>query len=101
MRHGAETSEVMEICQQREETAGRNGTYSITARCGSCEGREGVYWGSPKAAKPQACRYAGPWELSSPNPLAEPMIVAIDGPAGAGKSSAARSLAKRLGFRFL
>jgi cytidylate kinase len=29
------------------------------------------------------------------------MIVAIDGPAGAGKSSAARSLAKRLGFRFL
>lgn len=29
------------------------------------------------------------------------MIVTIDGPAGAGKSSAARSLAKRLGFHFL
>ncbi|HEX4149318.1 MAG TPA: (d)CMP kinase [Pirellulales bacterium] len=29
------------------------------------------------------------------------MIVVIDGPAGAGKSSAARSLARRLGFRFL
>lgn len=29
------------------------------------------------------------------------MIVTIDGPAGAGKSSAARRLAKRLGFRFL
>ncbi|MCA9232010.1 MAG: (d)CMP kinase, partial [Planctomycetales bacterium] len=29
------------------------------------------------------------------------MIVTIDGPAGAGKSSAARQLAKRLGFRFL
>jgi cytidylate kinase len=29
------------------------------------------------------------------------MIVTIDGPAGAGKSSAARSLAQRLGFRFL
>lgn len=29
------------------------------------------------------------------------MIVAIDGPAGAGKSSAARGLARRLGFRFL
>ena len=29
------------------------------------------------------------------------MIVAIDGPAGAGKSSAARALARRLGFRFL
>ncbi len=29
------------------------------------------------------------------------MLVVIDGPAGAGKSSAARALAKRLGFRFL
>ena len=29
------------------------------------------------------------------------MIVTIDGPAGSGKSSAARSLADRLGFRFL
>jgi cytidylate kinase len=29
------------------------------------------------------------------------MIVTIDGPAGAGKSSAAKSLASRLGFKFL
>ncbi|MEK6234354.1 MAG: (d)CMP kinase [Planctomycetales bacterium] len=29
------------------------------------------------------------------------MIVAIDGPAGAGKSSVARALAERLGFQFL
>ena len=29
------------------------------------------------------------------------MIVTIDGPAGAGKSSAARRLARKLGFRFL
>src|SRR5438128_1812545 len=29
------------------------------------------------------------------------MIVTIDGPAGAGKSSAAKALAKRLGFDFL
>jgi cytidylate kinase len=29
------------------------------------------------------------------------MIVAIDGPAGAGKSSVARALARRLGFQFL
>ena len=29
------------------------------------------------------------------------MIVTIDGPAGAGKSSAARALAGRLGFAFL
>jgi cytidylate kinase/pantoate ligase/cytidylate kinase len=30
-----------------------------------------------------------------------PMIITIDGPAGAGKSSVARALAARLGFRFL
>ena len=29
------------------------------------------------------------------------MVVAIDGPAGAGKSTVARSLAERLGFRYL
>ena len=29
------------------------------------------------------------------------MIITIDGPAGAGKSSAAKALAKRLGFQFL
>src|SRR6478736_2986832 len=29
------------------------------------------------------------------------MIVTIDGPAGAGKSTIARGLARRLGFRFL
>jgi cytidylate kinase len=29
------------------------------------------------------------------------MIICIDGPAGAGKSTAARGLARRLGFRFL
>jgi len=33
--------------------------------------------------------------------LPNEMIVTIDGPAGAGKSSAARLLAKRLGFGFL
>src|SRR6185437_2354169 len=31
----------------------------------------------------------------------EAMIVAIDGPAGAGKSTVARALAQRLGFRYL
>ena len=29
------------------------------------------------------------------------MIIAIDGPAGAGKSTVARRLAERLGFRYL
>src|SRR5207253_4813842 len=32
---------------------------------------------------------------------AEPLIVAIDGPAGAGKSTVARQLAERLRFRYL
>jgi len=30
-----------------------------------------------------------------------PMIITIDGPAGAGKSTVARALARRLGFRYL
>ncbi len=33
--------------------------------------------------------------------IRQPMIVTIDGPAGAGKSTIARALARRLGFRFL
>lgn len=37
----------------------------------------------------------------STQPSTETMIVTIDGPAGSGKSSAARKLAKRLGFCFL
>src|SRR5947209_5616460 len=37
----------------------------------------------------------------SRGPGAGRMIVTIDGPAGAGKSSAARELARRLGFEFL
>ncbi|MFT5424101.1 MAG: cytidylate kinase [Phycisphaerales bacterium] len=34
-------------------------------------------------------------------PLVEPIVVTIDGPAGTGKSTVARSLAKRLGLDFL
>ncbi len=33
--------------------------------------------------------------------LPSPPVITIDGPAGAGKSTAARELARRLGFRFL
>jgi CMP/dCMP kinase len=33
--------------------------------------------------------------------VVQPMIVTIDGPAGSGKSTAARRLAERLGFEFL
>jgi len=32
---------------------------------------------------------------------AQPMVIAIDGPAGAGKSTVARALAEKLGFTFL
>jgi cytidylate kinase len=35
------------------------------------------------------------------SPPARPFVVAIDGPAGAGKSTVARSLAARLGYTFL
>lgn len=33
--------------------------------------------------------------------VGEPMVIAIDGPAGAGKSSVARAVAKELGFTYL
>src|SRR5581483_3211439 len=36
-----------------------------------------------------------------PPPSWDAMIITIDGPAGAGKSSAARALARHLGFEFL
>ncbi|ACL65777.1 cytidylate kinase [Anaeromyxobacter dehalogenans 2CP-1] len=39
-----------------------------------------------------------PQGSSSPAPAHRPFIVAIDGPAGAGKSTASRQLAARLGF---
>lgn len=48
--------------------------------------------------------HADPVGLDSPSRsalIAPAMVVTIDGPAGAGKSSAARELARRLGFRFL
>ena len=32
---------------------------------------------------------------------AEPVLIAIDGPAGAGKSTVARAVARRLGFTYL
>ncbi len=38
---------------------------------------------------------------SMPPPEPESMTHTVTGPAGAGKSSVARSLAQRLGFRFL
>jgi cytidylate kinase len=57
----------------------------------SAEGSPGV---RSQARPPRRSRY-------SPLTSRPAMIVTIDGPAGAGKSSAARQLARRLGYRFL
>src|SRR5205814_1364172 len=46
-------------------------------------------------------RYKLPRVLRPPRLRLQTMIVAIDGPAGAGKSTVARRLAERLGFRYL
>src|SRR5205823_9076884 len=46
-------------------------------------------------------RYKLPRLLRPSGLRVETMIVAIDGPAGAGKSTVARRLAERLGFRYL
>ncbi len=46
-------------------------------------------------------RYKLPRVFPAPRIRGEAMIVAIDGPAGAGKSTVARALAERLGFRYL
>src|SRR5207247_11386056 len=46
-------------------------------------------------------RYKLPRVFRAPRLGGEAMIVAIDGPAGAGKSTVARALAERLGFRYL
>lgn len=52
---------------------------------------------APQAFRPPTTtRFDRPYQLIAPT-----MVVTIDGPAGAGKSSAARELARRLGFRFL
>jgi CMP/dCMP kinase len=58
-----------------------------------------LFW---RPLRPKGCRVSLPTSTADVGTTAEgTMIVTIDGPAGSGKSSAARKLAKRLGFRFL
>ena len=59
--------------------------------------REGVEVGDAEAV---AISFPGFFDLLE-SVGDETMIVAIDGPAGAGKSTVARRLAERLGFRYL
>ena len=57
-----------------------------------------------KSVRPSTLRPRPSTRIPAPRPLTpdpSAVIVTIDGPAGAGKSSAARELARRLGFRFL
>jgi len=39
--------------------------------------------------------------MSASNPPSRPLIVTIDGPAGAGKTSVSKLLAKKLGYRYI
>ena len=52
-----------------------------------------------RITRPEGRAEAG--QFLSKNGANSRMIVTLDGPAGAGKSTAARALARRLGFRFL
>ena len=55
----------------------------------------------PQPRRHRATRQAGPEAAANLDATMACMIVTLDGPAGAGKSTAARALARRLGFRFL
>jgi CMP/dCMP kinase len=68
-------------------------------RTGSCEPMLGGKIG-PQHFTNTRTDYSGFPAAPLPS-YTRPMIVTIDGPAGAGKSSAARELARRLGYRFL
>src|SRR5436190_2703997 len=53
---------------------------------------------APPALLPGSTFSSGPVAQLYPQPT---MVIAIDGPAGAGKSTVARALAERLGFTYL
>lgn len=55
--------------------------------------------GLPGASSPTVSQIAGRTDL--PGPEALTLVVALDGPAGSGKSSVARAVAARLGWRFV
>jgi CMP/dCMP kinase len=67
-----------------------------------------IWFRGPKGKPAElACRCSPPWSKQPSCPKTSPpgtmneMIVTIDGPAGAGKSTVARALARRLGYCYL
>src|SRR5439155_6383134 len=82
----------------------KGGGYGLTRGSSGCDARR---CGGSRVAGRRAARRRGGRRGKLPRILRPSrvghaaMIVAIDGPAGAGKSTVARRLAERLGFRYL
>ena len=89
-----------ESSRRRQE----HGQNLVAARDGG-DDRDGFTEGRPTMDAADADAVANPHDVL-PDPVSDPaparaVVVAIDGPAGAGKSTVARRLADSLGYRFL